>query len=110
MRYALWSGMPMVALALCKALRVRVLLDTTTGQDIRGESAAALIEAAEEGAPERTLIAVGSRGLGAVQRLRLGSISTKVLRTSKEPLLIVHRDRRETRGSRARGGIGDQAG
>ena len=88
----------MVALALCKALRVRVLLDTTTGQDIRGESAAALIEAAEEGAPERTLIAVGSRGLGAVQRLRVGSISTKVLRTSKEPLLIVHRDRRETRG------------
>jgi hypothetical protein len=37
MRYALWSGMPMVALALCKALRVRILLDTTTGQDIRGE-------------------------------------------------------------------------
>jgi hypothetical protein len=37
MRYASWSGMPVVAMALYKALRVQVLLDTTTGQDIRGE-------------------------------------------------------------------------
>jgi hypothetical protein len=63
-----------------------------------GNPAASLIEAAEEGAPERMLIAVGSRRLEAVQRLRVGSLSTKVLRASKEPLLIVHRDRRETRG------------
>ena len=67
--------------------------------------AASLIEAAEEGAPERTLIAAGSRGLEAVQRLRVGSISTKVLRPSKAPLLIVHRDRRETKG-----GTGPAAG
>src|SRR5215213_10657851 len=38
MRYASWSGMPVVAMVLYKALRVQVLLDTTTGQDIHGES------------------------------------------------------------------------
>jgi hypothetical protein len=63
-----------------------------------GNPAASLIEAAEGGAPERTLIAVGSRRLGAMHRLRGGSVSTKVLRPSREPVSIVHRDRRETRG------------
>jgi nucleotide-binding universal stress UspA family protein len=61
-----------------------------------GDPAASLIEAAEEGVPERTLIAVGSRGLGAVQRLRVGSVSTKVLRASRGPVLVVHRGPRET--------------
>lgn len=55
-----------------------------------GDPAASLIEAAEEAAPERALIAVGSRGLDAVQRLRLGSVSTKVLRTSSGPVLVVN--------------------
>ena len=61
-----------------------------------GDPAACLIEAAEEGAPERTLIAVGSRGLGAVQRLRLGSVSTKVLRVARGPVLVVYRGPHET--------------
>jgi nucleotide-binding universal stress UspA family protein len=55
-----------------------------------GDPAASLIEAAEEAAPESTLIAVGSRGLGVVQRLRLGSVSTKVLRASSGPVLVVN--------------------
>ena len=62
-----------------------------------GDPAASLIKAAEEAAPERALIAVGSRGLDAVQRLRLGSVSTKVLRASEGPVLVVNpgpRDRR----------------
>jgi nucleotide-binding universal stress UspA family protein len=62
-----------------------------------GDPAGSLIEAAEEAAPERALIAVGSRGLDAVQRLRLGSVSTKVLRASRGPVLVVSlgpRDRR----------------
>jgi nucleotide-binding universal stress UspA family protein len=63
-----------------------------------GDAAACLIEAAEEGAPERALIAVGSRGLGAAQRLRVGSVSTKVLRAARGPVLVVHRGPRETRG------------
>ncbi len=61
-----------------------------------GNPAASLIEAAEEeGVPESTLIAVGSRGLGAVQRLLLGSVSTKVLRASRGPVLVVNPGPRE---------------
>jgi nucleotide-binding universal stress UspA family protein len=54
---------------------------------IGGEPASALLEAAEEygGTP---LISVGRRGLGMVDRLRLGSVSTKVLRDSTGPVLI----------------------
>jgi nucleotide-binding universal stress UspA family protein len=62
-----------------------------------GDPAASLIESAEEAAPEKAIIAVGSRGLDAVQRLRLGSVSTKVLRASEGPVLVVNpgpRDRR----------------
>jgi nucleotide-binding universal stress UspA family protein len=54
-----------------------------------GDPAACLLEVAEEeGAPEKTLIAVGSRGLGTMRRMRLGSVSTKVLRAAKGPVLI----------------------
>ena len=46
-----------------------------------GDPAARILEAAEEGdASEKTLVAVGSRGLGTMRRMRLGSVSTKVLR------------------------------
>jgi nucleotide-binding universal stress UspA family protein len=49
-----------------------------------GDPAACLLEAAEEdGTPERTLVAVGSRSLGAVGRVRLGSVSTNVLRAAR---------------------------
>src|SRR5215217_1944434 len=40
-----------------------------------GDAAASLLEAAEEDAPQSTLLAVGSRGLGAIGRMRLGSVS-----------------------------------
>jgi len=53
-----------------------------------GEAAACLLEAAEEDTPERTLLAVGSRGLGAIGRMRLGSVSTKVVRAAKGPVLV----------------------
>ncbi len=53
-----------------------------------GDPAGALLQAAEEGAPERTLIALGSRGLDAIQRLRLGSVSTKVLHAAEGPVLV----------------------
>lgn len=54
-----------------------------------GDPAARLLEAAEEepGAG-RTLVAVGSRGLGPVGRARLGSASTKVLRAAEGPVLV----------------------
>lgn len=56
-----------------------------------GEATARLLEAAEEGNAERTLIAVGSRGLGTMQRMRFGSVSTKVLRAARGPVLVYPR-------------------
>lgn len=52
-----------------------------------GDPAAAILEAVEEGG-EPALIAVGSRGLGAIERLRMGSSSTKVLAAAGGPVLI----------------------
>jgi nucleotide-binding universal stress UspA family protein len=53
-----------------------------------GDAAASLLEAAEEDAPERTLLAVGSRDLGVIGRMRLGSVSTKVVHAAKGPILV----------------------
>jgi nucleotide-binding universal stress UspA family protein len=46
-----------------------------------------LQEAREENAA-RTLIAVGTRGLGLARRLRLSSVSTKILRAAGGPVLV----------------------
>ena len=63
-------------------VRPRVRLDV-------GDPAATLIGGAEElHEGEQTLLAVGSRGLGPLGRARLGSVSTKVLRAAKGPVLI----------------------
>jgi len=53
-----------------------------------GEAASVILEVAEEGG-EPTLTAVGRRGLGRINRLRLGSISADVLRSATGPVLIV---------------------
>ena len=53
-----------------------------------GDAAASLLEAAEEDAPERTLLAVGSRDLGVIGRMRLGSVSTKVVHAAEGPVLV----------------------
>jgi nucleotide-binding universal stress UspA family protein len=50
---------------------------------------AAILKAAGE--DESALIAVGSRGRGAVSRTFLGSVSTKVLRAARGPVLICPR-------------------
>jgi nucleotide-binding universal stress UspA family protein len=52
-----------------------------------GDSAEVLIEAAQEGEGP-TLVVVGSRGLGRVGRLRLGSVSTKVVRAGLDAVLV----------------------
>jgi nucleotide-binding universal stress UspA family protein len=56
-----------------------------------GDPADALLGIAEEDTPERTLVAVGSRGLDLTQRIRLGSVSTKVLHAAKGPILVYPR-------------------
>lgn len=55
---------------------------------------AALLLHEAESAPDPALIAVGSRGLRLLERLRLGSVSTKVLHAAHCPVLVVphHRD------------------
>ncbi len=51
------------------------------------DPALAILEVAgKEG--ESTLIAVGSRGLGKVRRMMLGSVSTKVVRAATGPVLV----------------------
>jgi nucleotide-binding universal stress UspA family protein len=55
---------------------------------VLGDAAAVLQEVAKEGgAPP--LVAVGSRGLNAVQRAALGSVSAAVLRSAGGPVLVV---------------------
>ena len=56
-----------------------------------GDAAVALLETAREGDETRTLVAVGSRGLGLAKRLRLGSVSTKVLKVTGGPVLVYPR-------------------
>ncbi|MDP9379940.1 MAG: universal stress protein [Chloroflexota bacterium] len=52
-----------------------------------GEPAATILEvASEDGGP--ALIAVASRGIGAVQRMMLGSVSSKVLHAATGPVLV----------------------
>jgi nucleotide-binding universal stress UspA family protein len=64
----------------------------------------AIVSVAEEGEEERTLLAVGSRGLGAPGRALFGSVSTKVLRAVDGPVLVVSPDAapRGDRGMRPR--------
>ncbi|ABG05971.1 UspA [Rubrobacter xylanophilus DSM 9941] len=50
------------------------------------EPAGAILDAAGE--DEATLVALGSRGMGAVRRAMLGSVSTKVLRAARGPVLV----------------------
>jgi nucleotide-binding universal stress UspA family protein len=47
-----------------------------------------LLEVTEEDEEGSTLVALGSRGLGALGRVRLGSVSTNVLRAARGPVLI----------------------
>jgi len=60
---------------------------------IEGDAAFVIAEEAERGG-EPTLVAVGSRGLGPIERLRLGSVSTKVVRAVEEPVLVCPHARR----------------
>jgi len=52
-----------------------------------GDPAEVLLEAAREG-DRPTLVAVGSRGLGPLDRLRVGSVSTRVIRAGPGAVLV----------------------
>jgi len=51
-----------------------------------GSPAEAMLEASRGAGP--SLVVVGSRGLGPVGRMRLGSVSTKVVRAAPGPALV----------------------
>lgn len=54
-----------------------------------GEPAYLVVDAASRGGAEAsTMVAVGSRGLGALRRMWLGSVSTKLLRVTRGPVLL----------------------
>ena len=55
---------------------------------VDADATLALLQVTEEGDEGSTLIALGSRGLGALGRARLGSVSTNVLRAARGPVLI----------------------
>jgi nucleotide-binding universal stress UspA family protein len=58
-----------------------------TAIKVSDDPAAAILEVTQE-EEEPTLIAVGSRGRGPIQRMRLGSVSTKVVRAAPGPVLV----------------------
>ena len=66
---------------------------------LAGNPAEAILEATRVAGP--TLVAVGSRGLGSVGRMRLGSVSTKVVRAAPGSALVccphVERDESQAR-------------
>jgi len=53
-----------------------------------GNAAVGLQDKVREGDEARAPIAMGSPGLGMARRLRLGSVSTKVLRAAVGPVLV----------------------
>lgn len=72
-----------------RALRPR--LRTVTSETPLGAPAATLIR--EAARTDSDLIVVGSRGMGAMQRIMLGSVSESVLRHAASPVLIARRPR-----------------
>jgi hypothetical protein len=65
-----------------------------------GEPALAVLSVARQKKSQPTLLAVGSRGLGAPKRMILGSVSTRVLRESEGPVLIAPRGSRSITATR----------
>ena len=65
-----------------------------------GEPALAVLSVARQKKSQPTLLAVGSRGLGAPKRMILGSVSTRVLREAEGPVLIAPRGPRPITATR----------
>jgi nucleotide-binding universal stress UspA family protein len=64
--------------------------------ETKASPAASLVAGKRDG--ESTLLAVGSRGLGTLDRVLSGSVSTDVLRTAVGPVLVVPSDKASADG------------
>ncbi len=79
--------------AIHKVLELLAIkLERVLGRDpetkmVAGDAANSILNAAKEGG-ESSLIAVGSRGHGMLDRLGLGSVSDKIMRAAAGPVLI----------------------
>lgn len=87
-----WSSEEGVRRAQAALEDLAAELETEKGGALRsravvGDAATAILEAAEEGS-ERSLILTGGRDLGQLVRIRLGSVSSDVLRAAGGPVLI----------------------
>ncbi|HJQ27780.1 MAG TPA: universal stress protein, partial [Rubrobacter sp.] len=69
---------------------------------VDADATLAMLLIAEEKDERKTLLAVGSRGLGSTGRARLGSVSTNVLRAARGPVLIYSKSLEETTARAAR--------
>ena len=67
---------------------------------VDADATLALLLVAEEGDERKTLLSVGSRGLGVIGRVRLGSVSTNVLRAAQGSVLIYSKPAAENAASR----------
>ena len=56
---------------------------------VLGDAAAVIQDAADEEGEEPALVVVGRRGMGAVRRFVMGSVSSDVLRSVHGPVLVV---------------------
>lgn len=72
-------------LAKLAAKRVGVRFETRV---MEGKAAKAILEMVEELGPD--LIVIGSHGRGGLDQLLLGSVTDRVLRKSRAPVLVVH--------------------
>ena len=66
---------------------IRLPVDQVETKLLRGEPPTALCELADQ--LDADLVVIGSRGLGAVGRMLLGSVSDRLLHSCKRPVLIV---------------------
>jgi nucleotide-binding universal stress UspA family protein len=83
--------------------RAEVLGNRTEVRAIEGDAATAILDVAAAGDERKTLVAVGSRGLGVTGRARFGSVSSKVFKAARGPVLVrpdAQRDSRATSSER----------
>jgi len=71
-----------------RAVRLEDLTDVRPAIKVSAGDAATIIRETAGESGEPVLVAVGSRGLDALRRLALGSVSTDLLRTASGPVLV----------------------